>query len=71
MTLNDDFDSDAITYCFSRPVPVQFKLHFSLAKNVSCAAHYITSLTGMMVIVQLLVDTCLGYISEISNSFKP
>lgn len=70
--------SDAITYCFSCPVPVQFKLllllflfYFFLAENASSAAHYITSPTGMMVTVQLFVDTHLGYTGEISNSFMP
>lgn len=44
---------------------------FPLAENVSSSAHYITSLTGIMVFMQLFVDRCLGYINEISNSFMP
>lgn len=71
VTSNDAFDLRCHNILLFLPRASAIQTSFSLAKNVSSSAHCITSLTGMMVLVQLLVDRCLGYISEISYSFTP
>lgn len=50
--------SDAITYCFSCSLPVQRCFLWQRMSRVD-SAQYITSQTGMMVFVQLFLDTLM------------